>query len=187
MADGQVTGLLLAWGRGDRQALDQLMPMVYGELRRLAGSYLRNQRSDQTLQPTALVHEAFLKLAGSDGLAFECRAQFFGLAAQAMRHVLVDHARAEKAGKRGGGATCVTFNEDLFEAPAGDRDVLALDDALKALAELDPRKAQIVEMRFFGGMTGEEIAAALGISLKTVGRDLRMAQAWLHREMAAHA
>lgn len=181
---GQVTDLLSAWTGGDASALERLIPIVYGELRAIAGLVFRRERGDHTLQPTAVVHEAFLKLAGGD-VPFRDRVHFFAVAAQAMRQVLVDHARARVAAKRGGGATRI----ELGEVPAGgaDRalaDVLAVDQALERLAALDADQARIVELRYFGGLTVEETAEVLGVSAPTVKRDWRLARAFLARELA---
>lgn len=183
-----VTEMLLRWNGGDRSALDGLTPILYGELRRLAASYLRSQRPDHTLQPTALVHEAYLKLVDHSKLEWKSRAHFFGMAATVMRHILVDHARAKGAAKRSGGPK-VPLDEAIDYAPNRPGELIALDDALKALSEFDPRKARVVELRFFGGLTNEETAEVLEISVPTVVREMRMAQAWLHRELtnSAHA
>ena len=179
----EVTQLLACWSKGDRSALNQLTPILYDELRRLAASHLRRGYSAETLQPTSLVHEAYLKLAGQNHLEFQNRAQFFGLAAQVMRTVLVDHARGKAAAKRGGGGPAITLQEDLVATPEKTAGILDLNEALEALALQDVRKAQIVEMRYFGGMTAEEIAEALHISLATIGREIRVAHAWLLRHM----
>jgi RNA polymerase sigma factor (TIGR02999 family) len=180
----EVTRLLERWGNGDEAALGELLPFVYGELRRLASQLMRSQAAGHTLQPTALIHEVYLKLAERPGqLSFENRAAFLGLAAKAMRRVLVDHARASGAGKRGGEALRVTLVEGLGGSTEKAADVAALDAALEAMAELEPRRARIVELKYFGGATGEEIAAALGIGTATVTRELRLAEAWLYREL----
>lgn len=184
MSPGKDLTLLLGrWSAGDAGALEELMPLVYGELRRLSGALMRRQPAGHTLQPTALVSEAYLRLAGQEGLSFENRAAFLGLAAQAMRRILVDHARARAADKRGGAAERVTMVEGLVGSTEKPADVVALDDALAALAVTDPRKGRILELRYFGGLTGEEIAAAEGIGTATVTRELRLAEAWLHREL----
>jgi RNA polymerase sigma factor (TIGR02999 family) len=184
MADrsAEVTTLLHAWRRGDQAAFDELAALVYDQLRRRARQALRGERLDHTLQPTALVHEAFLRMVGIDNVDWRDRAHFFAIAAQKMRRILVDSARARRYQKRGGGAPHVTFQEALF---VSDRktDLIALDDALGALARHDARKARVVEMRFFGGLTNEEIAAALDVSTDTVTRDWQMAKLWLRREM----
>jgi len=179
----EVTQLLVSWSNGDRTALDRLTPILYDELRRLAASHLRRSSEAETIQPTSLVHEAYLKLAGQDRLAFQSRAQFFGLAAQVMRTILVDHARGKSAAKRGGGGGALTLRDDLAAAPEAGADILVLHEALEALAQHDERKAKIIEMRYFGGMTAQEIAGVLDISLATIGREIRVAHAWLLRRM----
>jgi len=178
-----LTQLLLQWANGDQEALDRLMPLVYSELQRLASDYLRRERPEHTLQPTALVHEAYLRLVDQDLPDWRSRAHFFGVAAQMMRQILVDHARAHLASKRGGGAPAASIEEALTLSHAHSGDVLALDDALTTLAGVDLRKSKIIELRFFGGLSIEEMAKALNISVATVGRELRMAKAWLHHEM----
>jgi RNA polymerase sigma factor (TIGR02999 family) len=178
-----VTQLLVSWSRGDRSALDQLTPLLYEELRRLASAHLRRGRKQETIQPTTLVHEVYLRMAGQDGLAFENRAQFFGLAAQVMRSILVDHARSRSAAKRGGGGVPLTLQDHLAVAPGQTTDILALHEALEALAQQDDRKARIIEMRYFAGMTTQEIADATETSVATVGREIRVAHAWLLRRM----
>lgn len=179
----EVTELLVNWSQGDRSALDQLTPLLYEELRRLASSHLRRGRKQETIQPTMLVHEAYLKMAGQEGVEFHNRAQFFGLAAQVMRSILVDHARSRSAAKRGGGGIALTLHDDLAVAPGHGPDILDLHEALKDLAQQDERKAQIIEMRYFAGMTSQEIADATATSVATVGRELRVAHAWLLRRM----
>lgn len=178
-----VARLLEAWNRGDGQAVDELLPLVYSELRALAGRYFRSERADHTLQPTALVHEAWLRLKGAAGYTLQDRAHFIGLAASAMRQILVDHARAHRAGKRGGGQARVVLDEAFAFSDRGDLDLVALDEALQALGSLEPRQARIVELRFFAGLTVEETAEALGLSPATVKRDWTFARAWLHREI----
>jgi len=178
-----VTHLLERWSTGDRSALDRLTPILYDELRRLAASHLRRGNQSETIQPTSLVHEAYLKLAGQEKLAFQNRAQFFGLAAQVMRSILVDHARAKAAAKRGGGGFAITLHDEMAVTAGSEPDVLVLHEALEALAEQDKRKATVIEMRYFGGMTAQEIAGTLGISLATIGREIRVGQAWLLRRM----
>jgi RNA polymerase sigma factor (TIGR02999 family) len=175
----RVTQLLLAWSGGAREALDELTPLVYDELRRLAGAYLRRERRGHTLQTSALVHEAFLRMI-DQRVAWQNRAHFFGIAAQLMRRILVDHARSRDASKRGGGETHLA----LDEAEAQDADVIALDDALNSLAAFDPRQSRIVELRYFGGLTIEETAEALGVSHATVEREWSLARAWLRRELS---
>jgi RNA polymerase sigma factor (TIGR02999 family) len=179
-----VTVLLSRVGGGDRDAFDQLIPLVYRELHRIAEGYVRRESHNLSLQPTALIHEAYLRLAESSGAGYESRTHFFGVAARVMRQILVDHARARQAGKRGAGLK-VTFEQRFDFAPEKDRIVMALDDALKTLAREDGEKARLVEMRFFGGMTSEEIAECLEIPVHIVRRELRAAQAWLRREIEA--
>jgi RNA polymerase sigma factor (TIGR02999 family) len=183
-----VTDLLVRWRQGDREALDSLMPMVYVELRRLAHHYLQRERSDHTLQSTALVHEAFLRLAGQSPPQWQNRAHFFGIAAHVMRQILVEYARAHSAAKRGGVNSCkVTLDEALDLAQRIDVDVIALDGALNRLSELDPQQSRIVELRFFAGLTIEDTSEVMGISPATVKRDWTSARAWLHREIARSA
>ncbi len=179
----EITQLLQKWSQGDTGALDELMPRVYAELRRLAQHYMAGERPDHTLQTSALINEAYLRLIEYKEMPWQSRAHFFAVAAQAMRRVLVDHARARHAGKRGGRAAKVPLEEvaTLGQLAAGE--LLALDEALTALAELDPRKSRVVEMRYFGGMSVEETAAVLGVSPVTVMRDWRAAKAWLLRAM----
>lgn len=183
---GNLTALLRAWGRGEAAALDELLPLVYDDLHHQAERYMRAQPGGHTLQTTALVHEAYLRLIGPDAgaSAFENRAHFFGVAARAMRSVLVDHARAWHAAKRGGGARALTLGaaDDLAEHEP-DVDVLALDEALTRLAELDPRQARIVELRYFAGLSIDETAETIGVSHATVERDWRTARLWLLREL----
>jgi RNA polymerase sigma factor (TIGR02999 family) len=177
-----VTELLLAWGGGDAAALDALLPAVYDELRRQAGRALRRETPGHVLQPTALVHEAYLRLVDQRRARWENRAQFFGVAAELMRRILVDHARSRQAAKRGGGAQQVTLADDAATAePAFD--VLALDDALTRLAALDPRQARVVALRYFGGLDIDETAVALGVSPATVKREWVVARAWLRRAL----
>jgi RNA polymerase sigma factor (TIGR02999 family) len=178
-----VTDLLLAWGRGDERARDELVSAVYAELRRRAGAYLRQERPGHTLQPTGLVHEVYLRLVDQKNTRWESRSQFFGLAAQLMRRILVDHARARRAGTRGGGLLPVTFDEELM-GPSAGADVAALDEALLALEARDARQSRVVELRYFGGLSIEETAETLGVSVATVKRDFTMARAWLHRQLA---
>jgi len=180
----EITQLLRKWSEGDRAALDQLMPIVYQELRKLANSYLRGERSDHTLQPTALINEAYLRLVKQDFPEWQSRKHFYGVAAQLMRQILVEHARTRAAAKRGAGAQKLSLDEAPIFSRERAADLVALDDALTALAKFDERKAHVVELRYFGGLSIEEVAAALDISVATVGREMRMAQAWLHREMA---
>ncbi|HEY3444341.1 MAG TPA: sigma-70 family RNA polymerase sigma factor [Paludibaculum sp.] len=181
----QVTRLLSAWTGGDRQALDDLIPLVYGELHEIAKRAWGVQKSDHTLQPTVLIHEAYLKLVGHGERAFQSRAHFFAVASMAMRQVLVNHAEASLAEKRGGGAATVPLQEADEAVQREAREVLALHDALERFATLDRRKAQVVELRYFGGLSIEETAEALGISTITVTRDWKAARAWLARELGA--
>jgi len=181
-----VTDLLRAWGAGETGASEELVPLVYAELRRQARRVLRREGEGHTLQATALVHEAWLRLDGQHDARWESRAQFLAVAAQTMRRVLVDHARARRALKRGGGVTQVTLGEaDRAATTTDDVDVLALDDALDRLATIDPRKARLVELRYFAGLSMPEAAAALGVSLATVGREWAVARMWLRRELEA--
>ncbi len=176
-----VTRLLREWSAGDPSAADRLLPVVYGELHRLAASYLRRERTGHTLQPTALVNEAWLRLAGQ-GSPWQNRAHFLGVAAQAMRRILVDHARRKSAQKRGGDGVRVTL-ADVAAKETDEVDLVRLDVALEKLAALDERQARMVTMRFFAGLTVEEAAEALGVSEKTIKRDWAAARAWLHREL----
>ena len=178
-----ITELLGRWSRGDEEALDQLMPLVYGELRRLAGAYLRRERQQHTLQPTALVNEAYLKLVRQRNMPWQNRAQFFGVAAQLMRRILVDHARANYASKRGGHQVYVSLKNVGPSETQVEADVLALHDVLNRLAEIDPDQTRIVELRFFGGLTIEETAEVMQISHSTVEREWKLAKAWLKREL----
>jgi RNA polymerase sigma factor (TIGR02999 family) len=180
---GEVTALLQDWSGGDRQALERLMPLVYGELRRLAGSYLRSERPDHTLQPTALVHEAYLRLIDQRNVAWKNRAHFFGIAAQMMRRILVDHARRRQASKRDPERLRVTSGAAGESVAKDAPDLLALDSALHALERLDARQARIVELRFFAGLTVEETAEVANVSTATVKREWRTARAWLRREI----
>jgi RNA polymerase sigma factor (TIGR02999 family) len=181
-----VSQLLVDLNRGDQGALVELIPLVYAELRALADSMMRRERSDHTLQPTALVHEAFLRLVDQD-LHLQNRGHFFGVAAQAMRHILVEHARARHAQKRGGEAQKLALDEAIDQPEEREVDLIALDDALNGLAAFDPQQARIVELRYFGGLTIEEVAQVLGISPATVKRDWALARAWLHREIRSQS
>jgi RNA polymerase sigma factor (TIGR02999 family) len=178
-----VTALLLAWADGDRGALDALIPAVYDELHRQAAHALRHEAPGHTLHTTDLVHEAYLRLVDEPHVRWEGRSQFFGIAARTMRRVLVDHARARHAAKRGGGAQQVTLADDVGPDPAGAVDVLALDEALDRLATLDARQARVVELRYFAGLGIEQVAEVLGVSPATVKRDWTVARAWLRREL----
>lgn len=179
----EVTQLLLAWSEGDKAALGQLMPLVYGELRRLAQQHLRRERAGQTLQTTALIHEAYLRLTDASRVRLENRRHFFGAASRLMRQVLTDLARERSRRKRGGAAVQVSLDEAMVISRQRDEGLLALDEALTALAEFDERKCQVVELRFFGGLSVEETAEALGISVGTVHRDWRLARSWLARRL----
>jgi RNA polymerase sigma factor (TIGR02999 family) len=179
-----VTQLLIDWSKGDKEALDNLVPLVYEELRRQAARYLRHERVGHTLQTTALILEAYLRLVDQRNVHWQNRAHFFGIAAQMMRRILVDHARTKKRAKRGGSDIRVSFSEATLKAPDQDLDIVALDEALEHLAEIDEQQSKIVELRFFSGLTVEETAEVLGISPATVKRDWSMAKAWLHREIS---
>ncbi len=178
-----VTDLLQSWGRGDVSARDQLLPLVYRELKRRAAGYLRRERRSHTLQPTALVHEAYLRLAGQNRVAWQNRAHFFGIAAQIMRRILIDHARERLAAKRPEAAVRVLLDEGIGASHPIDCEVLLLNQALEELSQLDPRQAQIVELRYFGGMTEEEVATVLSLSRATVTREWQTARAWLFRRI----
>ena len=178
----EVTQLLVDWSNGQREALDRLLPLVYDELRKLADRYLRRERSDHTLQATALVHEAYLKLIDQRSVQWQNRAHFFGVAAQAMRRILVDHARVHNAAKRGSGQK-ISLDEALVVSDERAAELIALDDAMKALEEFDPEKSRLVELRFFGGLSIEETAEVLGISTATVTREWRAAKAWLYQSV----
>jgi RNA polymerase sigma-70 factor (ECF subfamily) len=178
-----ITRLLLEWGEGDKAALEKLTPFVYGELRKLAGGYLSRERPGHTLQPTALVHEAYLRLVDQTHRNWQNRSHFYGVAAHLMRLILADWARKVRAGKRGGGARQVSL-ADIAAATSGRPDeMIALDDALNELNVMDPRKATIIELRYFGGMTPDEVAQSLGVSVGTIERDTRLARLWLCRQM----
>jgi RNA polymerase sigma factor (TIGR02999 family) len=182
--DGEVTQLLRQWCSGDTTVAERLTPLVYDELRRLAEAYMRRERPDHTLQPTELIHEAYLRLIGQGQPEWRGRSHFFSFAAHLMRQILVDHARARNANKRGAGLQKITLSR--ADAPAAERgvDLLALNEALDRLADVDQRRAHILELRFFGGMTEEETAESLEISVATVRRNMRLAEAWLYRELA---
>lgn len=179
-----LTQLLHAWRKGDEAARNQLMSLVYDELRRLAGNYLRRERAGHTLQPTALVHEAYLQLIDQSQVSWESRAHFFGAAARLMRRILVDHARAHNAEKRGGGEERLELNEAIGVPEQKDINLLALDDALSELARIDPQQSQIVELRYFGGLSIEETATVLNISPATIKREWSMAKVWLYRQVS---
>jgi RNA polymerase sigma factor (TIGR02999 family) len=180
----EVTRLLADWSRGDRSALDKLLPLVHAELRRIAQRQMSRERPGHTLQATALVNEAYLKLAGQEGFEWHDRAHFFAVCAQVMRHILIDHARSHARDKRGGGAAQVSFNEAAVMAAEQAGDFVALDEALRALEAVDPQKGRIVELRYFGGLSIEETAEVLKISPRTVRREWRRAKAWLYRMIA---
>jgi RNA polymerase sigma factor (TIGR02999 family) len=183
-ASHQISRLLVEWGNGDQVALEQLMPIVYDELRRMAHRYMYRQPSGHTLQTTELIHEAYLKLAGQEEKTWQNRAHFFGVAAQAMRHILVDYARSRQSQKRGGMMDKVTLDESALVSPDRAAETVALNDALNQLAAVDERKSRVVELRYFGGLTNEEIAEVLKISSDTVKRDWRFARTWLLRELS---
>ncbi len=174
--------MLRAWGAGDRVALDHLIPIVYGELHRLAGRYMKGERPGHSLQTTALVNEAYMRLVDYKSMKWQNRAHFFAVSAQLMRRILVDHARRHNL-KRGGGVHHVSLDDTAIVGGERDADLVALDDAMTALAQLDPRKVQVVEMRFFGGLSVEETADVLQVSAVTVMRDWSTAKAWLYREL----
>lgn len=176
--------VLKAWSGGDHEAADKLMPLVYDELRKVAAQYLRKERPDHTLQPTALVNEAYLKLVDITHVDWQDRAHFFAVASQVMRHILVDYARAKATDKRGGAIQKLALDEAISFSNEQDIDLLALDDALKQLAAFDEQQSRIVEMRFFGGLSVEETAVVLGISPATVKREWALAKAWLYRKIA---
>jgi RNA polymerase sigma-70 factor (ECF subfamily) len=181
---GEVTKLLAEMRAGNRGAESRLMPLVYGELRKLARHYMRSERPDHTLQATALVHEAYLRLVGQREVDWHNRAHFFAVAAQSMRRILVDHARAHLAQKRAKGDQPISLEDACAIANAGSRELLALDEALARLATQDPRQARIVELRFFGGLKEAEVAEALGVSTRTVKREWRVARAWFYKEIS---
>jgi RNA polymerase sigma factor (TIGR02999 family) len=180
---GEVTGLLRAWGLGDPVARDRLLPLVYKELRRQAAVYIRRERVDHTLQPTALVHETYLRLIGQERVAWHDRAHFFGVAAQMMRRILVDYARSRGRAKRFGGALRIEFDDRFGAAEPRECELLIVDRALTELTAIDPRQGQIVELRYFGGLTEEEVAEALGVSRSTVTREWHIAKGWLYRRI----
>src|SRR5262245_15381203 len=183
--EAEVTRLLEAWSAGDAQAEEQLLPLVYNELRRRAANHLRRDRKGHTLQPTALVHEAYLRLAGQRAVDWQSRTHFFALASRMMRRILVDHARTRAAAKRPEATLRVTLDGDLARINPGGCDLLLLDQALSELAHLDPRQSSFVELSYFGGFTEEEVAGAMSVSRSTVARELRSAKAWLYRRMSS--
>lgn len=179
-----ITQLLASYGRGNKESLDQLMPIVYDELRRQAARYLRREQAGHTLQTTALIHEAYVRLVDQRNMQWQNRAHFFGIAAQMMRRILVDHARSKKRVKRGGSEIRVTFDDVNVASKGQDLDVVALDEALERLAQIDEQQSRVVELRFFSGLSVEETAEVMGTSKSTVKRDWSMAKAWLHRELS---
>ncbi len=181
--DRTVTDLLRSWNEGDLEAREELMPLVYEELRRRAAAYLRRERADHTLQPTALIHEAYLRLIGQERVVWQNRAHFFGVAAQMMRRILVDHARGHRRGKRFGAAVKVTLDEQIGAGGPPDCELLLLDQALSELTGFDPRQGQIVELRYFGGLSETEVAEVLAISRSTVTREWQIARGWLYRRV----
>jgi RNA polymerase sigma factor (TIGR02999 family) len=187
MADqsGEITSLLLQWGEGDRQALERMLPLVYEELRRLAGSHLNRERPGHTLQTTALVHEAYMRLVNQRQVRANSRAHFFGICAGLMRRILVDHARRRGAAKRGSAAPKLSIDDSLVLPVARDDQLVALDEALTALAAVDERQARVVELRFFAGLSVEDAAEAMDLSPATVKREWALARAWLHRQVGA--
>lgn len=183
-SSAQVSKLLDDWGKGNQDAREALIPLVYNELRRIARRRLRAERPDHTLESAALVHEAYFRLLEAKAPSWHDRAHFFGVAAQVMRHILVDHARHPRAAKRGGGAPRLTLDTEFARMPEKGMDLLALDDALNKLASLDPQQSRIIEMKFFGGLSIEETATVLDISPATVKREWATARAWMQREMS---
>jgi len=178
-----VTRLLIEWSRGNDGALDKITPLVYAELRRLAANYMKRERRDHTLQPTALVNEAYIRMVDQQRVSWQNRAHFVGVAAKAMRHILIDHARKARAAKRGVAAQRVTFDENRDTPDGPDVDLIALDEALVRLTEMDPRQGRVVELRVFGGLSVEETAEVLKISTPTVKRDWSSARAWLYQQL----
>lgn len=183
----EITALLADWRNGEEAALEKLLPLVYDELRRLASSYMRRERSDHTLQSTALVHEAYMRMVEQRNVPWQTRAHFFAVAAQVMRHILVDYARGARRAKRGSGIRCIPLEEVALFSEERAEELIAINTALDQLKAMDPRMSQVFEMRYFGGMSAEEVAEALQVSTATVARDWRMAKAWLRREVANEA
>jgi RNA polymerase sigma factor (TIGR02999 family) len=181
---GQITRMLRKWSDGDVTVAESLTPIIYDELRRLAEAYMHGERSGHTLQPTALIHEAYLRLVSHKQPDWDSRSHFFGFAARLMRQILIDHARGRLTAKRGGGMHEITLTDLNVGVPERRVDLLALDEALSRLAELDERRARVLELRYFGGLTEREAAETLGVSVATVRRDVRIAEAWLYREMS---
>ena len=185
MESHEVTGLLVKWGQGDKGVLNQLLPAVYDELHRMAARYLRRERPDHTLQPTALINEAYLRLVDQNSVTWENRAHFFGIAANVMRRILVDHARGHQAAKRGGSVIKLPLDEGIHGSPKQEEmDLVALDAALTRLAKMDPEQSRLVELRYFAGLTIEETAQVMGISPATVKRKWTVSRAWLRREIS---
>ncbi|HKX84754.1 MAG TPA: sigma-70 family RNA polymerase sigma factor [Pyrinomonadaceae bacterium] len=185
-APSEITKMLIELTDGNQDVVNQILPHIYDELRRLAGSYLRRERSEHTLQPTALVHEAYMKLIDQKRVRWQNRAHFFGIAAQVMRRILLDHARKHQAEKRGGEVDKLPIEEEILVVSHDkSAELIALDDALAELAKLDPQKARVVELRYFGGLSIEETAEVTGVSVPTVNRQWRMAKAWLYSQLAA--
>src|SRR5262249_13221127 len=182
-SSNEITRQLIAWSKGDKAALERLIPAVYQELRRMADYYLRGEQSGHSLQPTALVHEAYLRLIDQSQVEWHNRAHFFGVAAQMMRRILIDHAKTKHRAKRGGGARKISLEETVNYTREKAAELVALDEALRELGEIDERKSRIVELRYFGGLTVDETAEVLGISDKTVMRDWNLAKAWLYSAM----
>ena len=183
----RLTHLLIAWSEGDQKALDELFPLVYDELRQMARRQMRRERRGHTLRTTALVNDAYLRLVDQREVRWQNRAHFFAIAAQMMRRILVDHARAKRYEKRGGGAAHVPLEEAAVLAHGKEAEIIALDEALAALGEIDPRRARVVELRYFGGLSNEEIGEVLKVSPNTVTRDWNMARAWLYQELSRAA
>ncbi|HSE43614.1 MAG TPA: sigma-70 family RNA polymerase sigma factor [Acidobacteriota bacterium] len=183
LAPKEISQLLSAWSNGDQEALDKLTPLVYEELHRIAGRYMRRENPGHTLQTSALVNEAYIKLIDQKNVQWQNRAHFFGIAAQLMRRILVDHARKRARVRRGAGATKLSLNETAIVAQSRDTEFILIDNALKNLARIDPSKSRIVEMRFFAGLTTEEIAEVEKVSPSTIEREWRKAKAWLYREI----
>jgi RNA polymerase sigma factor (TIGR02999 family) len=187
LSQDDVTGLLHEWRQGDKSAFDKLMPIVYDEIRRIAHRYMQKERDGHTLQTTALINEAYVRLVGQQKIEWQNRAHFFAVTAQVMRHVLIDHARRLQNAKRGGGVQHIALDHVDAMSPERAKELIALDEALSELAKLDPRKSRVVELRYFGGLSLEETADILEISLMTVRRDWRAAKAWLYRRVTNEA
>jgi len=183
LSSKNVTDLILAWGNGDKEALDKLIPLVYEELHRLAARHMRRENPGHSLQTTALVNEAYCRLIDKQNVSWQNRAHFFAIAAQLMRRILIDHARSHLRAKRGGAVQKISLDENILVPQRQARELISLDDALTRLAELDPHKSRIVEMKFFGGLTTEEIAEVEKVSTRTIEREWRKAKAWLHHTL----